>query len=180
MKSCKQCGREQIRDFDVYCPNCGSKDLQVWTEKNILDAGNYEIAPMGSRIAAALIDLLILILIGLLDLAPPLNLAAAAASFSYALLRDVKGASLGKHIMHLKVLSKSGRPATTGQLIGRNVIFALPSLAYIFPFIGILITNVLYLVLIIIELVLWVSTRNRIGDRLASTMVVKQKTAATS
>jgi RNA polymerase subunit RPABC4/transcription elongation factor Spt4 len=67
MKSCKQCGREQIRDFDVYCPNCGSKDLQVWTEKNILDAGNYEIAPVGSRIAAALFDLLLLTLIGLLE-----------------------------------------------------------------------------------------------------------------
>jgi hypothetical protein len=63
--------------------------------------------------------------------------------------------------MHLKVLSKSGRPATTGQLIGRNVIFALPTLAYIFPFIGILITNGLYLVLFAIELVLMTSTRNR-------------------
>src|SRR4051812_3500016 len=126
MKACVQCGREQIREFDVYCPNCGSKELKAWTPKDVLADLNYVIAPVGARVAAGVIDQVLLVLIGTLDLAPVLNLAALVFSVSYALLRDVKGASLGKHIMHLRVVSKSGRPASTAQLIGRNIIFAWP------------------------------------------------------
>src|SRR5262245_41653013 len=141
MKSCKQCGREQIRDVDIYCPNCGSKELQLWTPTD-LAGRNLVMAKASRRIVAFLIDSVpALVIASVLNAFPPLNLFAAAACGGWFLLRDVKGASIGKRIMGLEVLSKSGQRASTGQLIGRNIPFALPCIALVIPAIGFLITD---------------------------------------
>src|SRR5437016_4087382 len=115
MKSCTKCGREQIRDADMYCPNCGSRELQLWKGKDSTGT-DYVMARPLPRIGAFLIDFLIVLVVSLVLSVPPLNVIAAVFGLVYFLFRDVKGASIGKRLVGLQVVSKSGRRASALQL----------------------------------------------------------------
>ena len=91
----------------------------------------------------------------------------------YQLMRDYRGASLGKRVLGLRVANRGGGPATTAQCILRNIIFVVPTLALFIPGIGFFVDYGGGGILYIVELILLLATGSRIGDRIAATIVPK-------
>ena len=124
-------------------------------------ASSYAKADVAKRFAAATIDGLIVISLGLLYWTEGSWLAAAAGA-TYVLLRDsVNGQSVGKFLVGLVVISlETGRPASFGGSARRNLLFLLPG------------ANV---VAIFLEARTVVRDRQgqRLGDTLAQTQVVE-------
>lgn len=85
------------------------------------------------------------------------------------LLRDAKHLSIGKKVMGLEVISKSGGTATEDQLMKRNYTLAGGTLLGAIPMIGGLggLIN-------LIECILLIAKGERYGDQMAETMVVKK------
>lgn len=100
-------------------------------------------------------------------------LGSPLVGVAYHLLRDSQGASPGKYLLGMKVVSKSGGEATMNARIMRNVLFAIPSACMIVPFIGTVIGGFFGFVIVVAELVMLLSTGERLGDRIANTTVVK-------
>jgi len=176
MKKCLKCDRSNIRDVEKYCPNCGSRELEVVHNINpppIADAkAGLCSASSAARIGAFSIDFAGLFILALLTPIPGLGLLAALFAFLYQLLRDAKGASFGKTLLHLKIVTKSGGKPSTKQCIVRNLIFVAPYLLLFIPGM-VVIGEPLALLIYCIELIALLSTGQRIGDRMAGTSVVK-------
>jgi uncharacterized RDD family membrane protein YckC len=96
--------------------------------------------------------------------------AAALIAAAWWVLRDAKGISVGKKVMGLEVIAKSGLPATEEQLMKRNYTIAGGAAAGVIPFAGPLIGAVVNLV----EGILLLTKGERYGDEMAGTMVVKK------
>jgi uncharacterized RDD family membrane protein YckC len=176
MKICSKCHAAGIGDQERYCPQCGSRDLVVDPLNTIgatHEKGVPSMADRPRRFGAFLIDLaLLLLLSGLTTLLGPV---AAVFAFLYQLFRDAGGASIGKRLLGMKVVSKTGRPATATQWILRNVVFVLPTIALVVPALGFLAESGLELLIAGIELVLLLVTGSRLGDRIAGTTVVRTR-----
>jgi len=196
MKTCSKCQHVGMKDSEVYCSQCGSREIVTWQPQGssavatmngpgvavtstgaatgtVTGAGGYVLASRGLRIGAFAIDMVIGFLISLLGAIPFINVLIAVILVLYWLFRDQSGASVGKRLLGLKVLSKSGHPATKSQLMIRNLPFVIVSLLEVIPGFGFLAENAVDLLLYLIELILVLATRNRLGDRIAGTMVVK-------
>jgi uncharacterized RDD family membrane protein YckC len=93
----------------------------------------------------------------------------------YHLLRDSQGASLGKSLFGMKVIGKDGREATTGARILRNLLFAIPAFIMIVPILGHVLGGFLAFVIVITELISLLASGERLGDKLANTVVIKTK-----
>jgi uncharacterized RDD family membrane protein YckC len=120
------------------------------------------------------IDVVIVILISLLALIPLLGgLLVAITGTGYLLMRDQGGASIGKRAMGLRVIGSNGQPASRNALIVRNALLALPYLLHFIPFLGVILTFVFWAPVCFIEAMSALITGQRIGDKLAGTMVVK-------
>jgi uncharacterized RDD family membrane protein YckC len=123
------------------------------------------------------------------------QVAGAAIMCGYILLRDflLKGNSIGKHVMKIKVVNTAGAPIDMMQSIKRNVVFALTSVLWLIssivgmiPILGCIAGILLWVLQIIVGLavlafVVWeiiTITKDpngiRWGDKTAGTMVVKQ------
>jgi uncharacterized RDD family membrane protein YckC len=94
---------------------------------------------------------------------------------SYHLLRDIKGQSPGKYLLGMKVIGKDGREAPNQSRVMRNLLFAIPPVFFILPFIGHFIGGLLMFVIVLTECITLLATGERIGDKIANTVVVKTK-----
>jgi uncharacterized RDD family membrane protein YckC len=94
---------------------------------------------------------------------------------AYMLLRDIKGASLGKMAMGTRVFSKNGGEATTQSLIMRNLPLAAPYALLLIPFFGLFIYGPIAFIVGIVEIVMYFTQGERLGDRIANTTVLKIK-----
>jgi uncharacterized RDD family membrane protein YckC len=94
---------------------------------------------------------------------------------AYWLLRDFNGASLGKMAMGTAVISKNGQAATQGSRILRNVPLAIPNMLMLIPILGWIAAVPVAFIVIVAEIIALLSTGERLGDKLANTMVVKVK-----
>jgi uncharacterized RDD family membrane protein YckC len=125
------------------------------------------------RAAGYLIDLLPpipILLFGVVPIAGPMIVCVFLTP--YWLLRDVFGGSLGKRVVGLRVVSADGRFANRRSLVLRNVPLALaPALLFI-PLIGPFLAAPTGFVVVVVEAIGVLSQAQRIGDRLAGTMVV--------
>jgi len=96
--------------------------------------------------------------------------------FLYMLLRDgiTDNGSLGKKLFGLKVVMCGGGRITYQESIRRNIIFAIPIIITIIPFVGQIIGLIVAIVIYAIELLTAVNstTGQRYGDQWADTMVV--------
>src|SRR5439155_9415996 len=112
---------------DMYCAQCGSRDLVTWQPEGLAGAstgsstpapatGGYILASRSQRVGAFAIDLVIGVLISLLGTIPIVNFLITLILILYWLFRDSSGASIGKRLVGLKVLSKSGQKARKSQL----------------------------------------------------------------
>src|SRR5262249_36121686 len=98
----------------------------------------------------------------------------------YWLLRDINGASLGKTILGLRVVQADGSESTTNQRITRNIPIALGPALMIVPFAGFIAGPGLWFIVLVVEAVLTVAQGQRLGDKLAGTIVVRKGPAAQS
>jgi uncharacterized RDD family membrane protein YckC len=114
------------------------------------------------------------VIVGLVGLIP---VVGGIAGFLYFLLRDglLEGSSLGKKLLKLKAVEvESGKSATYSDSVKRNLIFAVPSLLLVVPFLGFVVYLAVASVVGIIEIIAVLTDQNgrRFGDRLANTKVV--------
>ncbi|HEV2705056.1 MAG TPA: RDD family protein, partial [Pyrinomonadaceae bacterium] len=89
--------------------------------------------------------------------------------------RDSQGASLGKSLFGMRVIGKDGREATTGARVLRNLLFAIPAFIMIVPILGHILGSFLAFIIVITELVSLLASGERLGDKLANTVVIKTK-----
>lgn len=98
--------------------------------------------------------------------------------FLYMLLRDglMDGQSIGKKLLGLKTMTGFG-PATYSDSVRRNIIFAIPNLVMVIPFIGWGIGVILEIIIWVIEIYRVVTDPygRRYGDEWAGTQVVSEK-----
>ncbi len=136
------------------------------------------------RFLAWMIDVLIVVpflfVLGfVLGLIPVIGLliggmAGGLLGTAYFLLRDFNGASPGKMLLGLKVVSRNGQPADQKALILRNVTLAAPHLLNLIPIIGWLFAIVIAVPVGLTEAICALVKGERMGDMLAGTLVVKK------
>jgi len=124
-------------------------------------------APLGKRFAAALIDCLVLSIIWLLILHTSSNLSSALleellsisiVSFLYFLISEgMFAATLGKFVMKLRVVGKSGDACSFTESLKRNILRFVDWLPTLY--------------LVGATSIFLSPKRQRIGDRFAGTMV---------
>lgn len=129
----------------------------------------YKKADTFQRFFAYAIDAIISNLCGMIPI------VGGIIGFLYMLLRDglMDGQSIGKKVLGLKTMTGFG-PATYSDSVKRNIIFAIPNLVMVIPFIG-------WIIGVILELIIWVVEIYRVvtdpygrryGDEWAGTQVV--------
>lgn len=123
------------------------------------------------RALAFIIDLLIAMGLG------SIPILGGIFSFIYFLLRDgiSKGEGIGKRVMKIKVVRyESNAPIDYADSAKRNLIFALPAIALIIPFLGWVLYFVFSVAVWIVEIIAFLRDPQgrRIGDKWAGTWVV--------
>jgi uncharacterized RDD family membrane protein YckC len=133
-------------------------------------------AHKATRVAAYLIDALAaVLLVNLVGFIPSAGIYLAVfCLLPFWLLRDVTGASLGKLLLRLKVVTLDGQPATLGPRILRNLPLAIGPLCALIPYLGYFFAAPLALIVILFEGLLLLTQGHRLGDRLANTTVVRK------
>lgn len=135
----------------------------------------YQPADKLQRAFGYLIDCLPLVILGLVSLIPFVGVIfAGIIGVAYWLLRDIPGASLGKLAMGTRVASNKGGPASVGARVARNITIAFPSMVLAIPFIGYLAGPACGVVIIFLEVIMVLGAGERVGDKIAGTMVVKK------
>jgi len=200
---CPKCGKEN-EDGDNFCISCG-EELGFYKGKNLQGTGmksvqNYEnqvdnthysysgrsienneiqLASLGSRIGAYLIDMLIMIVLVILivgiiiasvqasaladDLAGLLILGCFLVPFGYFILLEGplgKGMTIGKRALNLRVVKKDQSMVGYGASFGRNVLRIIDMLPFLYILGIILISDS--------------DLNQRLGDMAAGTIVIKE------
>lgn len=179
---CPQCGAESS---DVTCANCGAPVAALLTGGGTAaaPAPAYASMPMvataapvelPTRLLGVVIDWLPTLLIGVIAWIPVVGqLVGGLLLTAYWLLRDIKGASLGKQVLKLRVVMKDGSAPTSQALILRNITIAAQGIALMVPLLGLLLGAVVGFVMLVVEIVFLATRGERLGDSLAGTKVVR-------
>jgi uncharacterized RDD family membrane protein YckC len=132
-------------------------------------------ADVGVRILGYLIDVVPIVIVSIvLSFIPILGpMLAGLLGIAYWLLRDIVGASLGKKLLGTCVFLKDGSEAPKGKLVLRNVTLALPYAAMLIPLLGYVLGPLVSVIVGIVELVMLITKKERLGDMLANTAVFK-------
>ena len=176
---CQNC-RTLLPDRSRFCSNCGTPFSSTASASQSPPASGSFVLPVAReelfrRAIAYVLDLAPVLVLATLHFIPFLGwITFGALTSAWWLLRDINGASLGKSILGSMVLSESGHPCTTNQLILRNVTLAIPGILHMIPLLGILIGPIAALIIWPIEILVLLITGRRIGDRLAGTDVFRK------
>jgi uncharacterized RDD family membrane protein YckC len=132
-------------------------------------------AGKGIRVGAYLIDVIPAIFMGLLGLIPLIGpILAGCLLLPYWLLRDIFGGSFGKVVLGLRVVGKDGQPVSKGALMARNLPLIIGPALMVIPFLGYLLGPAAAFVMIVIEAICLLACGERIGDKMAGTVVVQR------
>ena len=129
------------------------------------------LASASERTGAYILDALMItvVAIALFYLAMPWRAYTGFATVAFVLFRDITGQSPGKRILGLRVLRLDGSAPAVWALVLRNVTLAFGPLASEFmPHSRM--SKVLQIIVLVEIAAVW-STRRRIGDHLAGTVV---------
>jgi hypothetical protein len=183
---CNNC-HAPIEENNRFCTVCGSASIAMVTSEGgavVRPTAGSSTLPREEVIrrgAAYLLDLIPVLLLAILHLLPIVGwILFGALASAWWLLRDINSASLGKTIVGSVVRTESGLPATTGQLVIRNVPLAIPALLEVIPIIGVLIGFIAAIIIFPTEILVLSATGRRLGDRLAGTNVFRNVPNATS
>jgi uncharacterized RDD family membrane protein YckC len=129
---------------------------------------------LGLRCGAYLIDVITAILIAVVFGWVPLigSMFAGVLMVAYWLFRDINGASPGKMLLCLRVVSQDGSESTTRQRILRNVTLIIGPALFAFPLVGVLAGPMAGGCVLMLEIACLIIRRQRLGDMLADTDVV--------
>jgi uncharacterized RDD family membrane protein YckC len=132
-------------------------------------------AKNSDRVLAFVVDLLIAMGLG------SIPFLGGLFSFIYLLLRDgiSRGEGVGKRLMKLKVVRfESNAPIDYADSAKRNLIFALPAIALIIPFLGWALYLLFSVIVWTVEIIAFLRDPQgrRIGDKWAGTWVVAERT----
>lgn len=136
-------------------------------------------ADPGRRIAAALLDGVPAYVIAFVPFIGWLISAAYLALRDALPLSPEGGQSIGKKLLQLRaVRMPDGTPCDYGTSLLRNLPFVVPPLMMIRPGIGWFFGSMIWLAVFVVETLLVIADESgqRIGDRLAKTMVIEIKT----
>jgi uncharacterized RDD family membrane protein YckC len=153
-----------INSSQRYC-ECGHELVSV------AEPAPRQLASRMARFGGIILDSIIFLPFGLLGFIPIIGPVAVILVW---LFRDINGRSPGKVIVGTTIISRHGGPATPMQRVVRNLPFALPLLPLFFPVIGVPVAGSLDLLMAIVENIAVLVMGERIGDKLAGTMVVKR------
>lgn len=152
-------------EFILRCYNC-YKVCYINKEDDIMENKT----DLVRRAFAFIIDMAIMYLVGLIPI------IGAIIGFAYMLLKDglLDGQSVGKKLLDLKVVTDHG-VATYRDSVRRNLIFAIPSLFMLIPFVGQLVTGILEVIICVAEMVKVLNDPEgkRYGDIWAGTKVME-------
>lgn len=153
----------------AFCSECGTA-----TSQSAAHNSSRARADKGVRAAGYLIDVLPAVLLGLFGLIPLAGpIIAGLLLTPYWLLRDVVGASIGKLMLGERIESLDGSPAGVGARILRNLPLAVGPAFLILPIIGYFLGPLVSGVVVLVETILLLSSGERLGDRIAKTVVVR-------
>lgn len=179
--TCPTCGGVGTKPAP-YCPDCGA----AWpaasnTALGLPEPGEWRELPLASsphRIGAYALDALF---VGALQLFqfPGIGEILGMIGTAYMLMRDMNGASLGKLALGLRVVREDGSEASTSRRILRNLPLSLANLPILLPMFGldVIITSATVGLVSLLEGIFLLTTRRRIGDRLAGTVVIGRASA---
>jgi uncharacterized RDD family membrane protein YckC len=167
---CGTCGNSIAGQF---CPNCGSR---AGMDGGAVGALAAPATDVGMRVAAYLIDVIPMVIVSFVLGWIPI-VGAVMLGFvlvAYWLLRDITGNSLGKILLGLKVTTRDGQESGTRERLLRNLpLIAGPALLII-PVAGMVIAPVVAGLVLTVEGVLLLAKKERLGDMLAGTTVLKK------
>ncbi|MBY0507991.1 MAG: RDD family protein [Bryobacteraceae bacterium] len=129
-------------------------------------------AEIGPRIGAVIIDAIIGIPLVLLSFIPFVGIFTGLLLAAYWLCRDLLRPSLGKKALGLEVVGMNGERATDQQLLMRNLPFIIAPLLSMIPFLGIVASPAVGLLVNVGELIMVITQGHRFGDQIAGTQVV--------
>jgi uncharacterized RDD family membrane protein YckC len=130
---------------------------------------------LGLRAAGYLIDVLPALLIVPFAAIPIVGQFFAGVLLgSYWLFRDVTRASLGKLALGTEVRDLHGGVPTTAARITRNITLAAGAFVLAIPIIGYVLAGVVAMIMFWTEVIMLLTQGQRLGDKLAGTMVVKK------
>lgn len=152
-----------INSSQRYC-ECGHELVSV------ADPPPRQPASRMARFGGILVDGIIFLPFVLLSEFP---IVGPLVIISLWLFRDINGRSLGKVVTGTTIISRHGGQATAMQRVIRNLPFALALLPLFLPIVG-LAAFLLQFGMTIVEIIAVLATGERIGDKLAGTMVVKR------
>ena len=95
--------------------------------------------------------------------------AARVIAGLWLLLKDVAGASPGKRLVGVRVADREGDPVGRGRKVVRNITLAGAPLLMGVPILG-----SLFAVIFAAEMALVLASRERLGDRLAGTTIIRR------
>ena len=158
----------------MFCPTCGNRLQLAGPGVGPIPLIPVAIQPAskGKRIGAWAIDWLIVSMIGIV--AVFVGTLAGLAAVAYWLFRDINGASPGKSVVGLVVVSRSGAESTQMQRIMRNLTFAIPVLPLVVPFVGAAVAVPLSGIVFIVEGIMVLTSGERIGDKIGGTLVAER------
>ena len=151
-----------------YCPACGS-DAHAGVPS--------QSAGVELRAGAYLIDLAPAMVISFCLGWLPAGGTTAAGVFLLAwwLLRDITGASLGKHLLKLRVVRQDGSESGPRERVLRNITLIGGPVFMLIPVSAGVMGSATGLILIVIEMAALVMLKRRLGDVLAGTAVIARK-----
>lgn len=139
-------------------------------------AGGKNVVSVGLRLVAIIIDMIVLFILGYLiamvsgqtttggfQLTGAPFFVYSLLSFAYYILMEAfVGGTLGKLALGLRVEMEDGSPCTISASLIRNLLRIVDGLPYVIPY-------------LLGAIIIWTSpTKQRLGDRLAKTYVVKK------
>lgn len=129
---------------------------------------------LGPRIGAVLIDGAISIPLAVMAFIPFIGIIGAPLFCAYWISRDAifGGQSVGKKVVGLRVVKPDGSPFEWLDSVKRNIIY-LAALLMIIPWFGIFLHAIVAGPLGIVELIMVLTSGQRIGDRIGNTYVVR-------
>lgn len=130
-------------------------------------------ASLGPRFLATLFDCVLAIPLVVMSALPVIGILGAPLLCLYWLSRDslFKGQSLGKRLMHIRVVREDNQPFLWSNSATRNIIY-LCVLLMALPVIGDVIEIYAIGPLTVLEIILVLTTRKRLGDHIGRTAVM--------
>jgi uncharacterized RDD family membrane protein YckC len=164
--ACAGCG---IAFEGEYCPDCG-------TPAGLSGKAKPDTSLISLRGCAYLIDAIAgaLVSFGLSWLPFAGIVLSGFVLAAWWLLRDIPGASPGKRLFGLTVVRQDGSPADKRARILRNITLIPGPLVTLIPLGGLFTGPALAIGLLLVEIGFLLVRHERLGDRIAGTMVIRK------